>query len=556
MDKELRKGLLYAMSGVLVFAFANLVYRHSVALVMPLIPFAAIVFIDGALILAAIYAIVTLIGTPIPGTVTKAASTPAPSPGTSIEAVCEPDTASTLPLEAHPAFTNPEAVRATQLLESTPLWVKAATDDPDDPRGAAQIVVSGPVGCFTDASLVGRTFTLLNKGITPHKKWILTVDTATDTLTLNKKRAFPKIVTPPAPKHVVTSIQDAIAAYKELKFNFGVDIEGNVVSFSPQKQPHMAFIGGTGGGKSVGITTLVEDLRIAGFQEFIIDGKGTDYAKLQGVPNVSAISNTLPGHIALASLFADQVAQRKAKVLRENTPKSEGFELPPAVLIWDEFSDTISKIRAEYGKSAVEIVFAKLLTIVAVGREMRMHLVLGSQDVYADTLPGRIAGNIHTLLAFGNPQPRTLDALVSLPEQRDDAKRVGATISSNDRGRAMIVIGESESTRAGIIEMQGYWGYTPATSKFPPGVAEMEAWATYKREGSDKVPHLYPRIWFKVGEDFSKLDLEEILALPPVLLTKPDGMVIPEHQMYDPTSDMYIGEPSLESSFDIFGGAV
>ncbi|GAA3147558.1 hypothetical protein GCM10020255_026050 [Rhodococcus baikonurensis] len=68
-----------------------------------------------------------------------------------------------------------------------------------------------------------------------------------------------------------------------------------------------------------------------------------------------------------------------------------------------------------------------------------------------------------------------------------------------------------------------------------------EQWRRYKSEASDRIPVLYPRLWFKVeGPDYGD-ELDDLYKLPVVRLSGRDGTTRPSMMKYDPLCDEYLG---------------
>lgn len=402
-------------------------------------------------------------------------------------------------------------------------------------------IKSSKPGSLTDKRLQNSLYERITKSIQGLDKtkgqWILTAKLSDDILVFTRKTGFPKIITPPIPARVARNGNDALDIYKTFHMLLGVDAGGEHLSFDPAKYPHFLTVGGTGSGKSVFNRALIELYRASGWMIFLGDGKTTDYTELVGTNNIVAVSQDEPSHIRIVRLVADELRarQRDAKN-RKQQRQGDPFRRPPILLLLDEYATMKRNILSVYGKD--QSFEADLKFIIRVGREFKVHLGIATQELYRDTVDGQILGNMKLIVSLGSPADKTISE--AFPKSlQPDAQRIGGTISNEDRGRGMALITSDEGET--VVEFQSFYGYSPAESKMPEDPAIAEQWSSFKEQVSDRIPKLYPRVWFEVdGSDFGD-DSAHLYDLPAVLLDDATGAPAPEKFIYDPEHKEYLG---------------
>ena len=167
-------------------------------------------------------------------------------------------------------------------------------------------------------------------------------------------------------------------------------------------------------------------------------------------------------------------------------------------------------------------------------------MVIATQDIFSSTFDGDLRANLSFIVSLGMAEQRTLaDAFSN--ETRAKARRIGQSIQEEDKGRGIIEIGTDEGKA--VAEFQTYFAYSPGAemATFEPAKTE---WEKYKAEVSDKIPLLYPRMWYLEPEpDILKDidDLDELKGLTFFPIQNKDGSIIPSKVEYDAASDDYIG---------------
>ncbi|MHD0294462.1 FtsK/SpoIIIE domain-containing protein [Rhodococcus qingshengii] len=370
--------------------------------------------------------------------------------------------------------------------------------------------------------------------------WDYVTDTKADTMTFTRKSGFPEVVTPKVPQRIPQSADEAREMYADFRMRLGVTASEDTLEIDLAKYPHALFIGGTGSGKSVFARAVIESFRAAGWMLFLGDGKGTDYEGLHRQPGIVAISQRTADHMRMVRMVADELRGRQADAQRrKRAGEAQPFQRPPLLLLLDEYATMLANIKGQYGHDEFE---ADLLFITRVGREFKVHLIISTQEAYRDTLPGQLLGNMSLRVSLGPPEDKTIKEV--FPEKlRKDAERIGGTIKKSDRGRGLALMTDDEGDNQ-AIEFQSFFGYSPGESKPAPNAEIAAAWDKYKSEASDRIRPLYPRLWFAVdGPEYAK-DLEELYALPVVVLSGRDGSTRPGMRQYDPLCDEYLGGTS------------
>lgn len=374
---------------------------------------------------------------------------------------------------------------------------------------------------------------------------------------------FPQIPTPPN-WPVAQNIVESISGYRGWKFYPGVDRNGAPVGLSPEKYPHTLFVGSTGSGKSVNLRNAVEQHRAAGWQIFIADGRGTEWAAWAGRANVVSISDKTLGHIATVRSVRELLEQRRehaAKAAR----RGELRELvPPVLLVISEGAAIQEMARYNFPRE-----FARmnddLLAIAALGREHRIHLMVDVYDLTARTMPHALLKEFSAVIATGKPHAMTMrKVLDGAPDEvRLAAEATAEGITHRHRGRSMIIT-RDEIRGFELSEVQTYFSYDPG--EHVPYIRERmgsygdqigDAWEAFKTNVSDVIPKLYPRQWVVLGSEplgkepritgpgfvpfvnIGGKGEDDVRSFEVVMLDDADGNPIADNIVHDPHSGSY-----------------
>ncbi|MDZ7912988.1 MAG: FtsK/SpoIIIE domain-containing protein [Rhodococcus sp. (in: high G+C Gram-positive bacteria)] len=348
---------------------------------------------------------------------------------------------------------------------------------------------------------------------------------------------FPTFATLPSPTRIPTSVDEASEMYPTFRMQLGIDESGDIVGVDLAKNPHALFFGVTGSGKSVLTRTVIESCRSAGWMLFLCDGKGTDYEGLHRQPGIVAISQRTADHMRMVRMVADELRGRQADAWARRQAGERGpFPCPPLLLLLDEYATIRASIRDVYGTDFHEF-DSDVQLIARIGREFRVHVIVATQDPSPRAIPAPLLENLSTRVALGPSDNAAACTAFPYPH-RATARRIIESFGSHARGRGLVAFtGEDGGSR--IVEIQTFIGYTPGDAKRAPGG---DADVTHNaHEVSNKVPSLYPRLWFQVDGPHYGQPLSALYACPTVALDRPDGTPDPDMEQYDPLHPSYLG---------------
>lgn len=368
--------------------------------------------------------------------------------------------------------------------------------------------------------------------------------------------SFPAAVAPPVTEPV-TSVEEAKRRYKDFRWQLGLDARGNVIAPSIKEVFHVLAVGGTGSGKSVWIRGLIESARLSGFRVYLGDGKMSDYPALENASGVVMRSSDAAQHVVLVAEVHDEMVRRQAVAeqrKREGYP--DPFDFEPILLVMDEFASMRGDVLEFLGdkKAAMEPWLKQVAAISRKGRELKVHLVLASQDLYVENIPAQWQANFQLLVSLGEIEDRTLDTKFIPDALKEEAKRVGARITRRDRGRGLFV-DKANPAAIRITEFQSYYSFSPGSTSLatnapadvaPPTDEVRSVWAQ-QQEAAERMPRLYPRIGIRVenGEWAKGAGVTELMAVPTVALDDANGNSIAEHAKYDQRTPEWLGREQV-----------
>lgn len=215
-----------------------------------------------------------------------------------------------------------------------------------------------------------------------------------------------------------------------LPMALGKDISGEPIVVDMAKMPHLLVAGQTGGGKSVGVNTMILSLLFKLSPEqvrfIMIDPKVVELSIYNDIPHLLTPVVTDMKKAANALRWAVEEMERRYLLISHlNVRNIEGYndkieqaaamnfpipdptwrpgdsmdQLPPAleklsyiVLIVDEFAD----LMMSAGKEAEEYI----MRIAQKARAVGIHLILATQRPSTDVITGVIKANIPSRIAF------------------------------------------------------------------------------------------------------------------------------------------------------------
>lgn len=143
-----------------------------------------------------------------------------------------------------------------------------------------------------------------------------------------------------------------------------------------EKLPHMLIAGGTGGGKSYFILTIIEALLHTNANLYILDPKNSDLADLDTVMNNVYYRKDDMLH-CINQFYEDMIARSEAMKQHKDYKTGENYAylgLPANFLIFDEYVAFMDML----GRDSAEVI-NKLKQIVMLGRQAGFFLILACQ---------------------------------------------------------------------------------------------------------------------------------------------------------------------------------
>ncbi|WP_053122646.1 hypothetical protein [Mycolicibacterium conceptionense] len=390
---------------------------------------------------------------------------------------------------------------------------------------------------------------------------------------------LPKLLFPPN-WPVIGSAVEAREHYRDWELVIGETVSGPV-TVSLWRSAHIMCVGESGSGRQVIARSWLEQFRAAGWQLILADGKGPDYAgyfapspednnlPVPGTVAVSTATTLRAMTYAAAITLAYQIMkERQQGAVEAKIANPSGWNnFAPVLLVLDEIKAVREKWKSTLSNAEADRIESMVTQILALGRELRVHVILFSQDARATSIPNTWKSQVATTVCLGRPSELTLK-YVFVDGARHVAQTIADAMDRTVRGRGIISRVDDNTGIALVDEFQGYLSYAPGESwhnvNLPPPVKEH--WPSFKENVSDAVPRMYTRQWFRIEEksdaqldaeaksgeergyiDFDMFTVEEIQELPRVALDirTPDGRVIanPEVSRFDPLSVDYVCRP-------------
>ena len=164
------------------------------------------------------------------------------------------------------------------------------------------------------------------------------------------------------------------------------------------KLPHMLLVGGTGGGKSYYILTIIEALLKYGANLHILDPKNSDLADLATVlPNVHSEPEKIKN--AIEKFYEDMMARSKEMKEHKNYKTGKNYAylgLEPNFLIFDEYVAFMDMMGRE-----AYAVMDKIKKIVMLGRQSGFFIILACQRADAKYMADGIRDQFNFRVALG-----------------------------------------------------------------------------------------------------------------------------------------------------------
>ena len=188
------------------------------------------------------------------------------------------------------------------------------------------------------------------------------------------------------------SIDEVIAQNGSLKLMKSMD-------WKYDQLPHMLIAGGTGGGKTYFILTLIEALLKTNAKLYILDPKNADLADLSTVmPDVYYKKEDMMASID--QFYEDMMARSEEMKQMEGYKTGENYAylgLPPHFLVFDEYVAFMEMLASKESTA----VLTKLKQIVMLGRQAGFFLILACQRPDAKYLGDGIRDQFNFRVALG-----------------------------------------------------------------------------------------------------------------------------------------------------------
>ncbi len=172
----------------------------------------------------------------------------------------------------------------------------------------------------------------------------------------------------------------------------------NNVYWAYDSLPHMLIAGGTGGGKTYFILTLIEALLHTDSKLYVLDPKNADLADLENImDNVYYRKDDMLA--CIEQFYEDMLARSEEMKRHPNYKTGENYAylgLPANFLIFDEYVSFMDML----GKESTKVV-DKLKQIVMLGRQAGFFLILACQRPDAKYLGDGIRDQFNFRVALG-----------------------------------------------------------------------------------------------------------------------------------------------------------
>lgn len=454
-----------------------------------------------------------------------------------------------------------------------------------DDKGRRKLVSWGfncvEPGFLTDTGLQQRLQSTFLKGI--GGIWKFHFDAADDSFGASRKSSIPRLVFPPL-WPVVRSVDEARKRYTGWELKVGETADGQW-GVCMERMAHLKVIGETGSGKSVAVRSWLEQFRAMAWMLILADGKGADYAGYfapspddHGLPVPGTVAVGLGAtsrgmsYVAAIVLAYGIMQERQEGSLQAKIDDPENWNsFIPVLLVMDEIKGMREKWRNILSKDDAKAVESMVTEITALGRELRVHVMVVSQDARDTSIPAVWGSNLPLSISLGKPSPMTVDKAFE-DSVRPKVRMIRESMDPDHKGRCLIASVDPKTGAADATEYQGYIGYSPGESwnnpKLPPECAQK--WPRFKERVSDRIPRLYTRQWFLIDEkseaqqnleakgdddlgyiDFDMFTVDEIKRMDRVPLDTRDsnGRIVPNPDMakYDPSSPEYVCRPPARS---------
>lgn len=240
---------------------------------------------------------------------------------------------------------------------------------------------------------------------------------------------------------------DPLSNYRAVEVPYGVDEDGEVMTWRPAINPQWLITGGTGSGKTSTTHGILTRIAAYGWPVWIADGKGVEFLGFRDWPNIQVVASRIEQQVAVIHR-AWELMEYRYQLVVDGLARTEDFE--PLVVFVDEFTDLKANLLTWYASIKVKgdptkpVTLAEVGSIARKGRTSRVHMVLAMQRPDAEILTGEARENFGQRTSMGPLSPEGATMMWNNPV-------VGVTLPRGRIGRAIGM------NAAGIpVEMQCY----------------------------------------------------------------------------------------------------
>jgi hypothetical protein len=224
-----------------------------------------------------------------------------------------------------------------------------------------------------------------------------------DTVRFEIRPTLPEMILPPIDD---VDDPDPRTTYPGLSVPFGMDEDGEVMTWTPEEQAHCLVTGGTGSGKTRLILGVVDQLARQGWKIDIADAKLTGLIGLgrHNWPNVRVIATRTEDIVRLIHYAHELMEERYAAIV---SGRAEVDDFEPYLIVLDEFADFRETLMDIYpdlkakGDPARPSALRKFPSVMRKAREARVHILLGLQRPDAEFLTGEARDNFGCRISMG-----------------------------------------------------------------------------------------------------------------------------------------------------------
>jgi hypothetical protein len=279
----------------------------------------------------------------------------------------------------------------------------------------------------------------------------------------------------------------------------GVGAHRKLVTFELKlESPHLLIAGGSGAGKSELIAGIVGQFMRWGYGIMCLDAKFTSHMWLRKIPGVLYASEAEELHEAL--VWLDYELLRRARFVASG---GDPATLTPICAVLEEINGASNRLRAYWKeiKTTEDPMMSPALTamgnISAMGRELRIHIIMAGQSVTAKASAG--AENRENFGARALARATAAQWRMLAPQIKPAPTKRGAP------GRWHLVVGDS------VREFQAPF----VNLKDAQAEANLIGWAT----AGQPIPDVVSMMLAGEGGTTRKSDLSSVEVVPPTAIS-------------------------------------